>query len=74
MPFATRLPRSTAWRTPTPGPPTSTARSLPAREKRLQDRSAYLRLKTDTNEVREVNDEAIQITESVGGIVDELAV
>jgi hypothetical protein len=41
----------------------------PGRNKRLQDRSAYLRLKTDTDEVREVNDEAIQITESVGGIV-----
>lgn len=42
----------------------------PGTEKRLQDRSAYLRLKTDTNEVREVNDEAIQITESVGGVVE----
>ena len=41
----------------------------PGRDKRLQDRSAYLKLKTDTNKVRDVSDEAIQITESSGGIV-----
>jgi hypothetical protein len=41
----------------------------PGRDKRQQDRSAYLQLKTDTKKVREVSDEAIQITESAGGIV-----
>ncbi len=41
----------------------------PGQEKRQQDRSAYLQLKTDTSKVREVSDEAIQITESVGGVV-----
>jgi hypothetical protein len=44
-------------------------KTAPGREKRMQDRSAILALKTDTEKVREVNDEAIQITESVGGVV-----
>lgn len=43
--------------------------TAPGQEKRQQDRSAYLQLKTDTSKVREVSDEAIQITESVGGVV-----
>jgi hypothetical protein len=46
-----------------------TSKVAPGRDKRQQDRSAYLQLKTDTNKVREVSDEAIQITESAGGIV-----
>ncbi|MGB3099548.1 MAG: DUF4349 domain-containing protein [Solirubrobacterales bacterium] len=44
-------------------------RTAPGKSKRQQDRSAFLALKTTTNEVREVSDEAIQITESVGGVV-----
>lgn len=44
-------------------------KTAPGADKRLQDRSAILALKTDTAKVREVSDEAIQITESVGGIV-----
>ncbi len=46
-----------------------TSGTAPGQEKRQQDRSAYLSLKTDTSKVREVSDEAIQITESVGGVV-----
>ncbi len=38
-------------------------------QNRKQDRSASLQLKTSTRKVREVSDEAIQITESVGGVV-----
>lgn len=44
-------------------------RTAPGKSKRQQDRSAFLALKTTTDEVREVSDEAIQITESVGGVV-----
>ena len=44
-------------------------RTAPGKSKRQQDRSAFLALKTTTGEVREVSDEAIQITESVGGVV-----
>ena len=49
--------------------PASGDKVAPGRDKRQQDRSAYLKLKTDTNKVRDVSDEAIQITESSGGIV-----
>jgi hypothetical protein len=45
------------------------ARNAPGREKRRQDRSAALTLETDTGEVRDVSDRAIQITESAGGVV-----
>lgn len=50
-------------------PAQRTTGTAPGQEKRQQDRSAYLSLKTDTSKVREVSDEAIQITESVGGVV-----
>lgn len=36
---------------------------------RKQDRSAALTLRTDTDRTREVSDQVIQITESVGGVV-----
>jgi hypothetical protein len=36
---------------------------------RKQDRSAALTLRTDTDRVREVSDQAIEITESAGGVV-----
>lgn len=36
---------------------------------RQQDRSASLTLRTDTDRVREVSDQAIEITESAGGVV-----
>ncbi len=44
-------------------------RTAPGEVKRRQDRSAFLALKTGTDEVREVSDQAIQITESAGGVV-----
>lgn len=43
--------------------------SAPGKDKRQQDRRAVLALKTGTDEVREVSDRAIQITESAGGVV-----
>ena len=52
-----------------PDPRAGGERTAPGKSKRQQDRSAFLALKTTTNEVREVSDEAIQITESVGGVV-----
>jgi Domain of unknown function (DUF4349) len=44
-------------------------RTAPGKAKRRQDRNAFLALKTGTDEVRDVSDEAIQITESAGGVV-----
>ena len=43
--------------------------NAPDRPDRKQDRSAFLELKTETGDVRDVSDQAIQITESVGGVV-----
>jgi len=54
----------------TVAPPTPGAdRTAPGEIKRRQDRNAFLALKTGTEEVREVSDQAIQITESAGGVV-----
>lgn len=50
---------------PIPG----TDRTAPGKGKRRQDRNAFLALKTGTDEVRDVSDQAIQITESAGGVV-----
>ncbi len=44
-------------------------RLAPGTAKRRQDRSAFLALKTDTEKVRDVSDQAVQITESSGGVV-----
>jgi hypothetical protein len=44
-------------------------RTAPGTSKRRQDRNAFLALKTGTDEVRDVSDQAIQITESAGGVV-----
>ena len=44
-------------------------RTAPGKAKRRQDRNAFLALKTGTEEVRDVSDQAIQITESAGGVV-----
>lgn len=44
-------------------------RTAPGTIKRRQDRSAVIALKTDTNKVRDVSDQAVQITESSGGVV-----
>lgn len=43
--------------------------TAPGKAKRRQDRNAFLALKTGTDEVRDVSDQAIQITESAGGVV-----
>ncbi len=45
------------------------SKTAPGTSKRREDRSASLTLRTGTDEVPDISDQAIQITESVGGVV-----
>ncbi len=47
----------------------SSGKLAPGKSKRQEDRSASLTLRTGTDNVGDVSDQAIQITESVGGVV-----
>jgi len=64
---AAEAPPAVADSTTLPGP--GSGQNAPGKDKRLQDRSAFLALKTGTEDVRDVSDRAIQITESAGGVV-----